>query len=513
MTEHRFLSKFAIIFRMIAPHTMGRAAQSRLAILHDMDCKMALRIALGFNILLMLLRVYDLSLERYALYGDEAQYWTWGKALDWGYYSKPPMVAWAIAATTYFFGDSAFAIRLSSPFFHFGTALLIYAIGARYINARAAMWSSITYATLPAVTLSATIISTDPALLFFWALGFYGLLLAEEDNRLRWWLLTGIAAGLGGLSKYNMLFFGASAALYFYWQGMFHTQLKNKKLWLGVLAATIIYIPNFIWNIENGFVSYLHTSDNAEGEGLGINPLQLLEFIGAQFGVFGPVLCVVLGIVLFQKNTRWKAFIIPMLAAIVLISLLSRAHANWAAPIYIAATLWVVSWLIETNRVRWLKISLGLHLIAALLFYNFQPLIKMSGIELTRKSDPFRRLKGQQELGEAAQDLRRKFPNAKMLSEERRVVATLMYYLRKGNTPAKVYKWNLDGKMHDHYDLVTDMNTAKGADFILISRTDNPRKFNPYFDHEQRLKPIAIPITKDYTLTYQVYLLEGFRGY
>lgn len=472
-----------------------------------------LYIALLFNILLLMLRVYDLSLERYALYGDEAQYWTWAKTLDWGYYSKPPVVAWLIALTTSLFGDSAFAIRLSSPFLHCGTALLLYAIGARYINARVGMWASITYATLPAVTLSATIVSTDPALLFFWALGLYGLLRAEEDNRLRWWLLTGVAAGLGGLSKYNMLFFGASAALYFYWQGTFYTQLKNKRLWAGVLTAIAIYIPNFIWNAQHGFVSYLHTGDNAEGEGLGINPLQLLEFIGAQFGVFGPVLCVVLGIVLFQKNTRWKAFIIPMLAAIVGISLLSRAHANWAAPIYIAATLWVVSFLIETNRVHWLKISLAIHLIAALLFYNFQPLVKMSGVELTRKTDPFRRLKGQQELGEATQQLRKKFPNAKIISEERRVVATLMYYLRKGNNPAEVYKWNADGKVHDHYDLVSDMNSAKGHDFLMISRTDDPRKFNPYFVRKQRLKPIAIEINKDYTLTYQVYLLEGFKGY
>ena len=34
------------------------------------------------------------------LYVDEAQYWTWAQALDWGYYSKPPVIAAIIAATT-----------------------------------------------------------------------------------------------------------------------------------------------------------------------------------------------------------------------------------------------------------------------------------------------------------------------------------------------------------------------------------------------------------------------------
>ncbi|MDD3530970.1 MAG: hypothetical protein PHS77_13950, partial [Gallionellaceae bacterium] len=39
------------------------------------------------------------------LYADEAQYWTWSLAPAWGYYSKPPMVAWAIWLGTSIFGD------------------------------------------------------------------------------------------------------------------------------------------------------------------------------------------------------------------------------------------------------------------------------------------------------------------------------------------------------------------------------------------------------------------------
>ena len=34
------------------------------------------------------------------LYPDEAQYWLWSRTLDFGYYSKPPVIAWAIWATT-----------------------------------------------------------------------------------------------------------------------------------------------------------------------------------------------------------------------------------------------------------------------------------------------------------------------------------------------------------------------------------------------------------------------------
>ena len=39
------------------------------------------------------------------LYVDEAQYWTWAQALDWGYFSKPPGIAALIALSTTLFGD------------------------------------------------------------------------------------------------------------------------------------------------------------------------------------------------------------------------------------------------------------------------------------------------------------------------------------------------------------------------------------------------------------------------
>ena len=40
------------------------------------------------------------------LYPDEAQYWLWSRVPAFGYYSKPPLVAWLIALTTAVFGTS-----------------------------------------------------------------------------------------------------------------------------------------------------------------------------------------------------------------------------------------------------------------------------------------------------------------------------------------------------------------------------------------------------------------------
>src|SRR5271166_6117193 len=115
------------------------------------------------------LRLLWLALQPGDLYPDEAQYWVWSRHLALGYYSKPPLVAWLIALTTAIFGEGEFVIRLSAPLLHAGTAIFVYGIGARLYDHRVGFWSALAYASLPGVSVSAFIISTDAALLLFWA--------------------------------------------------------------------------------------------------------------------------------------------------------------------------------------------------------------------------------------------------------------------------------------------------------------------------------------------------------
>ena len=54
------------------------------------------RILLPSVIILFLIKVVALNLTDFNLLGDEAQYWLWSKDIDFGYFSKPPFLAWAI---------------------------------------------------------------------------------------------------------------------------------------------------------------------------------------------------------------------------------------------------------------------------------------------------------------------------------------------------------------------------------------------------------------------------------
>ena len=68
-----------------------------------------------FCILIRCIAVINTPLE---LSADEAQYWLWSKNLSWGYFSKPPLIAWLINLSNLIFGDYDFAVRLLAPVLH-----------------------------------------------------------------------------------------------------------------------------------------------------------------------------------------------------------------------------------------------------------------------------------------------------------------------------------------------------------------------------------------------------------
>ena len=87
-----------------------------------------LSIYLLFSITLILF-IFKLLFNYYLalpLHFDEAQYWDWSRNLDWGYFSKPPLLAFLIRVVTELCGNGENCIRSLSPFLHFLTSLIHY---------------------------------------------------------------------------------------------------------------------------------------------------------------------------------------------------------------------------------------------------------------------------------------------------------------------------------------------------------------------------------------------------
>ena len=104
------------------------------------------------------------------LFVDDAQYWFWGQTLDWGYYSKPPLIAWILRLSTAIGSDAPFWIRLPLPLIHAATAVVVALIARRLYGARVGGIAGFAFATLPGVALGSLLVSTDTPMLLCFAL-------------------------------------------------------------------------------------------------------------------------------------------------------------------------------------------------------------------------------------------------------------------------------------------------------------------------------------------------------
>ncbi len=447
-----------------------------------------------------------------SLYIDEAQYWYWSKNLDFGYYSKPPMVALIIAATTSIFGDSEVSIRLGSLLFYPLTSVLIYLIGRQLFTSRVGLVAAIIFISMPAISISSLVISTDVALFFYWALALYAFIRALENDRWAWWTLLGVAGGLGMQTKYTMGVFVFSALLYILFSDRKKIFFNIKLWWSGVLAG-IIWLPNLFWNAKHQYITFQHTSEISEGTAKSLHFEEVAEFFIGQFGVFGLISFAFLLYVSFKIKTPLKglllAFTWTFLVVILMQALMGRANANWAAPAYIAGSILVAAYIVQMTKYKWLAVLLGLNILLGSILYYSKPVLNTVGIELNSKNDVYKRLRGWPELGQQFSKIRADYPDVILLGEERTILAHLLYQSR----PLQVATWNPKGYIRHHFDLHNDLNLMKDKQFLFIIRGDLEKEVEEAFSSSQSLGKLQAKIYDDYTLDYNVYYLAGFKGY
>lgn len=359
---------------------------------------------------LTILRVLALFVTPLELYPDEAQYWLWSRHLDFGYFSKPPMIAWLIWATTHIGGDAEAWLRIGSPLINAGTALVISRIALRlYGDQPNGRWVGLAAAAvfilMPGIQLSSVLITTDTPLLFFLALMIWACVaLPAASPRARVWVAAGMGAALGlaFLSKYAAIYALASLGAHLF------LSREARRAWTPAMAVAFfvvlfaVFAPNMAWNIEHHFSTLEHTAANANWKaGKMFNPMELVQFVGSQFGVFGPVPFAVLmvgGVLLAVRKRLAPAdvtllcFALPPLVTVAAQAFVSRANANWAGAAYVAGAVLAAAWLLRWSARRWLIGGLALQAVLAAVFLAW--VIDPRTAEAMGMANSFKRARG-----------------------------------------------------------------------------------------------------------------------
>ena len=212
--------------------------------------------------------------NRYGYFRDEFNYMSCGDHLQWGYVDQPPLIPFLVHISRALLGDSLRAIRfipaLASSLLLVQTAAIARELGGR----RYARLISTICAVIALMYLSnGSLLGTNVLEPNLWMGCAYFAILAINRKDPHYWLWFGIVAGLGMEEKYTIALFGLGIVI-----GLLLTEQRraflNKWIWLGGVAAFLIFLPNLFWNLHYDwpFLRLIHAI-RAEGRDVVLGPL------------------------------------------------------------------------------------------------------------------------------------------------------------------------------------------------------------------------------------------------
>ena len=475
-------------------------------------------LALGILAVVTVVRLIGLKVSTVDLFFDESQYWAWSRELAFGYFSKPPLLAWIIALAEHVCGGSEACIRAPAPVFYFATSLVVYAIARELYGKQVAFFAAVSLGLAAGAAFSARIISTDVPLLFFWALAVLAYVKLLDGRGWGWVALLGISLGLGLLAKYAMIYFLLGVALAAWLDRDARRFLRTPAPWIALAIAALMVAPNIVWNLENGLATFRHTGGNIEGNGIKIDILRALEFVASQFAVFGPILFAVLlaaiariaSPVISRADRLMLAFAIPPLALITAVGVVTHANANWAAPAFITGLVVAVALLVRHEAWKWLAASIAIGVIVQAGLLAGDAMATRLHVPLLAKGDIYARTLGWRSLGEQAGHLARRMGARTIVGEWRNDVASMLYYWR--DQSEQVLAWPAGPVPEDHFELTRAFTDAAPEPVLFVTHCPLTPRLSVYFSSVEPLGEFRTPTGPTSERIYQAFKLEGRRG-
>jgi 4-amino-4-deoxy-L-arabinose transferase-like glycosyltransferase len=296
---------------------------------------------------------------------DEAHYWDWSRCLDWSYYSKGPLIALLIRASSELFGplsqwltgSDMLAVRL--PAVLCGGLLLsgLYVLTVQVFRSdKLALAVTLLSLTLPVLSAGAMLMTIDApyTCCWVWALvtGYRAVFAGSRSA----WILSGLLVGAGILAKYTMILWLPSLGLFLLASSAHRRLLVRPGFWLMSIISALCCLPILIWNLRNGWVTLLHMRVHA---GLASDAWPAwhgpLVFLGGQFGLllgyWFLAWCGAMWHFRPRKETPPQAAYLwwmsmPMFLVFLLFSLRNGGgELNWPITAYLSGMVLAVGWI------------------------------------------------------------------------------------------------------------------------------------------------------------------------
>jgi hypothetical protein len=308
--------------------------------------------------------------NRYGYFRDEFDYMACGDHLAWGYVDQPPLIPFLIHICRAVLGDSLRSVRLipalASSLLVVQTAVIAHEFGARRF---ALLLSAVTILVAPQYLSNGSLLGTNCLEPNLWMGCAYFAILAIKRNDPRNWLWFGIVAGLGMQEKYSIAVFGLGIVV-----GLLLTEQRrafaHKWIWLGGLAAFLVFLPNFLWNVHYHW-PFIELMRNIKAEGRDV-VLPPLPFFFQQTLLVLPLTAPiwVTGLIALFFSQRLNIYRVLGWSYLVCYSVFFVLHGKsyYLAPVYpmlLAAGAVTIENAFDRPRLTWMKPAIVVVLLTA----------------------------------------------------------------------------------------------------------------------------------------------------
>jgi len=220
---------------------------------------------------------------------DTIEALAWGSNLDWGFNKHPPMSAFLVEIFYQIFGAQDWAYYLLSQICVIISFFVVFKFAEDFFENKVfCLLSVLLLEGIYFYNFTTPEFNVNVCLMPFWALTVLYLWKGFKENKIIDWLLVGLFAGFGFLSKYLFIYLGLAMDVFLIY--MIYKKKIDFKCLVSLIPFLIVLLPHLIWLTENNYITITYGLDRT---GTGdqnfldhiIHPL---IFLGKQIGILIP---------------------------------------------------------------------------------------------------------------------------------------------------------------------------------------------------------------------------------
>ena len=220
---------------------------------------------------------------------DTIEALAWGSNLDWGFNKHPPASAFFPEVFYQIFGPQDWAYYLLSQIFVVISFFVVWKFSEEFFSDK--IYSLLSVLLLEGIyfyNFTTPEFNVNVCQLPFWTLSVLYAWKGFKDNKTIDWLLFGIFAAIGILSKYLFIYLLISIDVFLAYA--FFKKKFNYKSFISLIPFLLILLPHLIWLTENDYITItygLHRTGTGDQSFLDHLILPVI-FLGKQIGILIP---------------------------------------------------------------------------------------------------------------------------------------------------------------------------------------------------------------------------------